>query len=279
MTTSPDIASPQTLARRICLVREARRLSQGDVGLHAGVDQSYVSRLEAGSISSPGLLQVSSIARTLGIDLWTLAGGDDAAFDQGLARIASGPGAPTAQEETLADLAGREGVALGNFAEMGKNILIVGHTACGKTRIARAVARRMRGKATYISTDGDTRTGPPAIIQIDQRLLGNAIRTSAQSAEGIVIDSLPTTWLTGILDSAAGVDQLVCVCAVKKLREGKETDAQLLQSVAQKLRSDGRAIAETFDYLVRTERVAGGGCGMKVLEFGLEPTLSPVIGR
>jgi transcriptional regulator with XRE-family HTH domain len=286
MTTSPDIADPQTIARRLRLVRELRRLSQGDVGHRAGVDQSYVSRLEQGDVPSPGLLQVSAVARALGIDLVALIAWDGDAFAAEIERIGAEPVEVPTSPESLESLAGPTGLKLGSLVAAKRSVLIAGRHGTGKTRLAFAAARRMIADIPiFITTDHPSMISSLApsdadklnVFQTDGPGLESAIRRVAPQCDGLVIDADSSVPLGALIKAAEEVRQLIVVCTPpKRLSERPEDDREIFDGVARRMRIDGSDLAETFDLMLATRPDGAGGFSTSLVELGLEPTLTKI---
>ncbi len=62
----------EVLAGNLRVLRELRGLSQLELAEKVGVSRRTVARLEAGDIADPGVEQVRSLARELGVTLPTL---------------------------------------------------------------------------------------------------------------------------------------------------------------------------------------------------------------
>lgn len=58
-------ADAEALGRAIRLIRRARRLTQGQLALEAGVQRSYLGSIEAGEKRSPGIASIARIDRGL----------------------------------------------------------------------------------------------------------------------------------------------------------------------------------------------------------------------
>lgn len=61
-----------TLADRLYRARTAARLSQAALARKAGVDSSFISRIESGKVVEPGIEKLDLVAATLGLDLHDL---------------------------------------------------------------------------------------------------------------------------------------------------------------------------------------------------------------
>lgn len=65
----------KTVGRRVVEFRHARRATQEKIAEHAGVDVSYIARLEAGRLN-PTLAKLEAIAAALGVPVMELLRGE-----------------------------------------------------------------------------------------------------------------------------------------------------------------------------------------------------------
>lgn len=72
MTESKSKRPPGGIARRITKARRARSLSMAELAKRAGVDPSWVSRVESGEIEEPAPGRLQKIADVLGVSLVTI---------------------------------------------------------------------------------------------------------------------------------------------------------------------------------------------------------------
>jgi transcriptional regulator with XRE-family HTH domain len=69
-------AGGRRVGERVAQLRGAMRISQRNLDRRAGLSHGYISKLEAGQVPNPGLLQLQRIADALAIPLTRLLGDD-----------------------------------------------------------------------------------------------------------------------------------------------------------------------------------------------------------
>ncbi|MCF7989015.1 MAG: helix-turn-helix domain-containing protein [Thiohalocapsa sp.] len=67
-----DGATQATIARRVRALRKARGLSQTELGVRAGISQSYVGKLEQDGGCNMTLETLEAVARALGVTVLEL---------------------------------------------------------------------------------------------------------------------------------------------------------------------------------------------------------------
>lgn len=69
-----ESAKDGELGSNLRRAREARRLTQSDLGERAGVSRNYIASLELGRIRNPGVFPLYALAQALGVTLESLLG-------------------------------------------------------------------------------------------------------------------------------------------------------------------------------------------------------------
>jgi transcriptional regulator with XRE-family HTH domain len=72
-------AGGRRVGERVAQLRGAMKISQRNLDRRAGLSHGYISKLEAGQVPNPGLLQLQRIAEALAIPLTRLLADDDEA--------------------------------------------------------------------------------------------------------------------------------------------------------------------------------------------------------